>query len=43
MTLSRSIARHALFVGAVAAAWHFADRIIAGFAQCPLQGCLPWN
>jgi hypothetical protein len=23
-------------------AWHMLDCIIAGFARCPLEGCLPW-
>jgi hypothetical protein len=23
-------------------AWHMLDRVIAGFARCPLEGCLPW-
>lgn len=37
------LARPTLLLGAVIAFWHFADRVIAGLAQCPLQGCLPWN
>lgn len=38
----RDIAKAVAFAGLLSAALHFAERVIAGFAQCPLMGCLPW-
>jgi len=35
-------ARLAAFALAFATALHFAERIVAGFARCPIEGCLPW-
>lgn len=36
------VARLTSFALAFAAALHFAERIVAGFARCPIEGCLPW-
>lgn len=35
-------ARLMVFAIGFAAALHFAERIVAGFARCPMEGCLPW-
>lgn len=35
-------AKVAAFALCFGLAWHMLDRIIAGFARCPLEGCLPW-
>ncbi len=36
------VARLGAFALAFVAALHFAERIVAGFARCPIEGCLPW-
>jgi hypothetical protein len=38
----RDIARAVAFALALSAALHILDRVIAGFARCPLEHCLPW-
>lgn len=38
----RDIGKAVAFAGLFWSAMHFAERIIAGFARCPLEGCLPW-
>jgi len=38
----RDIARAVAFALAVLAILHILDRVIAGFARCPIEHCLPW-
>jgi len=38
----RDIARAVALTLALSAALHILDRVIAGFARCPIEHCLPW-
>lgn len=38
----RDIAKAAAFAGLLSAALHFAEQVIAGFAQCAAWGTCPW-
>ncbi|NKJ43157.1 hypothetical protein [Novosphingobium sp. SG720] len=38
----RDLARAATLTLALGATLHILDRVIAGFARCPLEHCLPW-
>jgi len=38
----RDIARAVAFALSVLAIRHMLDRVIGGFARCPLEHCLPW-
>ncbi|MCY1672146.1 hypothetical protein OVA07_14150 [Novosphingobium sp. SL115] len=38
----REMAKATAVAALIWSALHFAERVIAGFARCPLEGCLPW-